>query len=192
MGYALAKAALKLGHKVTLVSGPTALTPPQGCRVLAVRSARQMASVMQNQFPKADVTIKTAAVSDYRPIKISKKKIKKQNSKLFLELKRNPDILKSFGKKKKSHQILVGFAAETHSILKNALKKMKEKNLDWLIVNDISKKEIGFATDHNEVILLSKENQTIPLAKDTKQNIARKILRHITENLKQVRLSSRT
>lgn len=179
MGYALAEAALKSGHKVTLVSGPTALTPPPGCRVFAVRSAKQMASVIQKQFPKANVIIKTAAVSDYRPVKIVKKKIKKQNAKLFLELKRNPDILKSLGKKKKNHQILVGFAAETHSLLKNALKKMKEKKLDWLVVNDVSKKETGFAKDHNEVTLLSKKGLKIPLAKDTKKNIARKILKYI-------------
>lgn len=183
MGYALAEAALKSGHKVTLVSGPTTLTPPRGCRIFLVRSAKQMASVMQKEFPKANVIIKTAAVSDYRPVKILKKKIKKQNAKLFLELKRNPDILKSLGKKKKNHQILVGFAAETHSLLKNALKKMKKKNLDWLVANDVSKTETGFAKDHNEVILLSREGLMIPLAKDTKKNIAKKILKLITETI---------
>lgn len=176
MGFALARAAKKQGHDVILVTGPTSLAPPKSCQVRTVRSAREMKKAMLKYFSKADIIIKTAAVADYRPQKTFTKKLKKQEGPLTLTFVRNPDILKALGKIKKAHQTLVGFAAETHQGLYHAKKKLKEKKLDWIILNDVSRHDIGFGSDSNEVLLMSKGGEKIRLKKQSKLKLAQKIL----------------
>lgn len=137
MGYALAQEAKRLGARVILVSGPTNLNPPRGVRFIPVISALQMKKQVDKVFPKADYVISTAAVSDYRPAKKSKKKIKKTSKYLNLKLIQNPDILESLGRKK-TKQKLIGFALETGNIVREARKKLKQKNLDLIFANSIS------------------------------------------------------
>jgi len=135
MGYALARAALKAGHDVTLVTAPTALKPPAGAKVLSVESAAQMFKAVKTQFPKCDCLIMAAAVSDYTPAKPSKTKLKKQAAKLTLELKPTVDILKWAGRHKAGSQIVVGFALEDRDLRVNAERKLCEKRLDMIVAN---------------------------------------------------------
>lgn len=142
MGYALARASLKAGHKVTLITAPTALKPPTGAKIVRVESAAQMFEAVKKQFPKCDCLIMAAAVSDYTPAKPSKTKLKKQATKLTLELKPTQDILKWAGKHKSESRarrhgprILVGFALEDRDLRGNAERKLREKNLDMIVAN---------------------------------------------------------
>lgn len=179
MGYALAVAARKHGHHVILVSGPTSLKTPKGCHFISVTTAKEMAKAMIKNFSKADVIFKVAAVADYAVKNPAKFKIKKNKKELNLTLVKNPDILKKLGKLRKKYQILVGFAAETHDVLKHAQKKLEEKNLDWIVVNDVKRKDIGFESDDNQVTLLSRDGKKIKLRKQSKLKIAGKILRQV-------------
>jgi phosphopantothenoylcysteine decarboxylase/phosphopantothenate--cysteine ligase len=142
MGYALARAALKAGHKVTLITAPTALKPPAGVKVIPVASAAAMFEAVKEQFPQCDCLIMAAAVSDYTPAKPSKTKLKKQAAKLTLELKPTQDILKWAGKHKNESRatgheprILVGFALEDRDLRSNAERKLREKRLDMIVAN---------------------------------------------------------
>lgn len=180
MGYALAEAAKKMGMRVTLVSGPTALTPPTGVRVVAVESALEMRKAVLKNFKNADITIKAAAVADYRPASAKKQKIKKTASTLHLSLVKNPDILKELGTKKKANQILVGFAAETQSLLKNARKKLTEKKCDWVVANNVAKKGLGFSSDRNEITLLHQSGRIFKIGQGLKTSLAKTILEIIS------------
>lgn len=141
MGYALAHAALKAGHKVTLITAPTALKPPAGAQVVPVQTAAEMFDAVKSHFPKCDCLIMAAAVSDYTPARPSKTKIKKRSGKLTLELKPTPDILKWAGRQRRvgcAHhkpKIIVGFALEDRDLRANAERKMHEKHLDMIIAN---------------------------------------------------------
>lgn len=180
MGYALARAARERGGEVTLVSGPTALAPPTGINLKKVKTAREMYGIVTSLAAEMDIIIKAAAVADYRPLQTNPHKIKKS---AFMEIKleKNPDILKTLGEKKIKGQILVGFAAETRDLLDNAAKKLCEKNLDLIAVNDVSQPGSGFAVDTNAVKLLLPSGfvEDIPLA--TKDEVAHKILDKITK-----------
>ena len=176
MGYAIAKAADYLGATVELVSGPTNIEKPSVSEFISVESADEMyREVMKRK--DADVIIMTAAVSDYKPKESFDQKFKKTNGPLKIELTRNQDILKSLGETK-SNQILVGFAAETENIEKYAKKKLKEKNLDFIVANDVSKKSSGFGSDMNEVIIFDKDRQ-IQLEMMSKDDVAKEILNKI-------------
>lgn len=179
MGYSLAEVALDMGYKVILISGPSALKPPKGCEFVPVETAREMQAAMLKYFPKADITFKAAAVADYRPWRVPTRKMKKKLPVLSLFLVKNPDILKLLGKKKKPGQTLVGFAAETHNGLKHARQKMEDKNLDWIVLNDVSRSDIGFESDKNEVVLLSKFGDEHRFKKQSKVSIAKKIFKKI-------------
>lgn len=155
MGYAIARAAKRRGAVVTLVSGPTALRPPYGVTFHPVRTAEEMKQAVMDRFYGCDVIIMAAAVADYRPRKLAEQKIKKGADTLSLDLVRNPDILAELGKlKKESPCILVGFAAETEDMLLNARKKLKAKNLDLIVANDVSRSDAGFETDTNIVKMI--------------------------------------
>jgi phosphopantothenoylcysteine decarboxylase/phosphopantothenate--cysteine ligase len=182
MGYAIAQAALEAGHCVTLVTGPTALKAPLGCEVIQIETANDMHKAMLKKFPKADVTIMVAAVADYRPETVAAQKIKKTKDTLTLKLVKNPDILKALGQKKKKKQILVGFAAETQNAIAYGQKKLKEKKLDWIAVNNVAKKGIGFGSEENEVTLLSAKGEQKTLKQNQKNLIAKKILEVILLN----------
>ena len=176
MGYALARAAVDRGMQVTLVSGPTALKAPAGAEVLYVETAREMQEAMSQRFAKADLIIMAAAVSDHRPETRSKQKQKKEQMRMTLDLVANPDILMELGKQKKNGQTLVGFAAETENLLPNARKKLREKNLDWIVANDVSEKDRGFQSDFNKISLLSKEQNEMDFEYQEKNSLARKIM----------------
>lgn len=182
MGYALAIAAKKRGYRVILITGPTKLPPPRGIKVIRVTTAREMLHAVMQNYKKAALIIKSAAVADYRPMSAPRHKIKKKKKTISLRLTRNPDILRELGKRKKRGQVLAGFAAETASPLKNGFLKLKNKNCDWMIVNDVSKKGIGFGLDENEITLLSSKGVIVPLKRSSKISLAFKILDILTEH----------
>lgn len=179
MGYALAKAARRMGHRVLLVSGPTSLSSPNGIKRIMVTTALEMHRVVMKNFKSADVIMKVAAVADYRPMRPAKKKIKKTGMGMTLKLVPNPDILKELGRKKRKNQLLVGFAAETDRGLPNAAKKLREKKCDWIVLNNVSKKGTGFGSDQNEVTLLSRNGRILPLGRASKEILASRIVRII-------------
>lgn len=154
MGYALAQAALQRGAQVTLVTTPTALTPPPGAEVVRVETARQMLEAVLAVYDRVDVVIKAAAVADYRPARVAEHKIKKNEESLVLELEKNPDILGQLGRHKRPGVTLVGFAAETSDLLQNAADKLRRKNLDLIVANDVTVPGAGFGSDTNIVKLL--------------------------------------
>jgi len=179
MGFELARSAMEKGFDVTLVSGPVSLSCPEGVNFVAVETALEMREALINFFAEADLTIMSAAVSDHRPENLGNFKIKKDQLPDQLKLIPNPDILLELGKLKGSQQTLVGFAAESDDHLDNARKKLEGKNLDWIVVNDISNRTIGFESEKNEVTLLSRKNETFTLPLSTKREIASGILQRI-------------
>ena len=179
MGFELARAAIEKGLDVTLVTGPVSLSCPEGVNFVAVETVLEMREALINFFTEADLTIMSAAVSDHRPENLGNLKIKKDQLPDQLKLIPNPDILLELGKLKSSQQTLVGFAAESDDHLDNARKKLEGKNLDWIVVNDISNRTIGFESEKNEVTLLSRKNETFTLPLSTKREIASGILQRI-------------
>ncbi|MCC3144768.1 bifunctional phosphopantothenoylcysteine decarboxylase/phosphopantothenate--cysteine ligase CoaBC [Halanaerobium sp. Z-7514] len=178
MGYALAKAASYRGADVSLVSGPTQLQTPLGVNKIEVETASEMETAILKEFKEADITIMAAAVADYTPKNYNKEKLKKRDAELKLELKRTTDILKELGAKKRKDQLLVGFAAESEDLIKNARKKLASKKADYIIANDISDKNIAFASDKNKITILSQNSsQAMPL--ENKEDLAHKIFDYL-------------
>jgi len=177
MGYALARAAARRGAEVVLVSGPTALTPPPGVTFCPVKTADEMHRLIFENREGCDIVIKAAAVSDYRPRECAGQKIKKGAASLSLELVRNPDILACLGDAKvESPCILVGFAAETENLLANAEKKLKAKNLDMIVANDVSSNDAGFETDTNRVKFIYRDGRVEDTPLMTKDEVADRVL----------------
>jgi phosphopantothenoylcysteine decarboxylase/phosphopantothenate--cysteine ligase len=174
MGYSIAEEARDRGAEVTLVSGPTNLNIPFGVQFVSVRTNEEMLNAVLEKFEKQDIVVKAAAVSDYKPKVYSQKKIKKDGDELSLPLTRDIDILKELGKLK-SNQILVGFAAESNDLIENAAKKLESKNLDYIIANDITGVDTGFASNNNKVTIIFKDGNKIDLDKMTKREVARKL-----------------
>ncbi|ACL69739.1 bifunctional phosphopantothenoylcysteine decarboxylase/phosphopantothenate--cysteine ligase CoaBC [Halothermothrix orenii] len=158
MGYALARAASFRGARVTLISGPGNLKPPVGVNFIRVKTARDMFGEVKSLADDQDIFILAAAVSDYRPSHFSRHKIKKKDTDMKLVLERNPDIAAYLGKNKTSKQLLIGFAAESDSIIENAREKMIKKNLDMIIANDITGENTGFESDYNKGYLIRRGN----------------------------------
>jgi len=175
MGYAIAQEAADRGAQTILVSGPTALTAPRGVEVIQVETALQMSAAVLDHLPKATVVIKAAAVSDYRLSRPATSKLKKSETSHTLELVPNPDILKEIGTQKGA-RIVVGFAAETGDLLRQAERKLKEKNLDLIVANDVTWEGAGFSHDTNHVIMIDLygEIEEVPLS--PKRQVARRIL----------------
>src|ERR1700689_3602687 len=173
MGYAVAEAALRRGARVLLVSGPTALTPPGAAEVTRVESAEQMRDAVLNLLPQASIVIKSAAVSDYRAKTTSAQKIKRKGP-ITLELEPTADILKEISARKQS-QIVVGFAAETENVLENARQKLAAKQLDAIVVNDVSREGIGFDSDRNQVTIIT-HDQVVEVPETTKWEVAQRVL----------------
>ncbi len=178
MGYAIAGEAADRGAKVVLISGPALLPPPPGVDVINVETAQEMQDAMLLQYDGADIVIKAAAVADYRVKAVASQKIKKSGDSLILELVKNPDILKELGKRKK-HQYLVGFAAETNDLIDNAKSKITAKNLDMIVANDVSLPGAGFNYDTNIVKFIYPDGQITSLDKLSKQEVAKKLLDEI-------------
>ena len=164
MGFAMARVAWCRGADVTLVSGPTSLAPPRGVRFYPVRTAREMQQAILEHYPQATMVIAAAAVADYRPAQVALQKLKKGKGNFSIELTRNPDILAELGQQK-DNRILVGFATETEDVLQNAVRKLRSKNLDMIVANDVTQEGAGFAHDTNIVTLIdrSERMETLPL-----------------------------
>ncbi len=178
MGYELARAAQSRGARTVLISGPTSLDPPASVEFVAVRSADQMREKVLQYFPEASILIKAAAVADFKPRALADRKIKKNGKSLVLELVPTPDILKEVGPQKEG-RLVVGFAAETQEILQNGHKKLKEKCLDLMVVNDVTQAGAGFDSDTNIVTILSRDGQEVRFDRRPKSEVAHEILNQI-------------
>lgn len=174
MGYAIAEEARDRGAKVTLISGPTNLKPPFGIEIINVKTNEEMYSQVLEHFDSQDIVIKSAAVGDYKVKEYSSSKIKKTDNDLNLKLVRDNDILKKLGELK-TKQILVGFAAESDDLIENAEAKLRNKNLDYIVANNITSNDVGFASDDNKVIIISKQGRIINLDKMPKKMVAREL-----------------
>ncbi len=173
MGYALAEAALRRGARVLLVSGPTALKPPSAAEVTWVESASQMREAVLRLLAEASIVIKAAAVSDYTVINPPDQKIKRTGA-MTLELEPSADILAEIARRKTS-QIIIGFAAETQSVMENARKKLVSKSLDIIVANDVSQPGIGFDSERNTVTILTAD-ETTEVPETTKWEVAQRVL----------------
>jgi phosphopantothenoylcysteine decarboxylase / phosphopantothenate---cysteine ligase len=183
MGYALAEEAVKLGAEVYLVSGPVNLSKPKGVIFISVESAEEMYQAVMNQFGNVDAVIKTAAVADYRPKNASEHKIKKQPGDETIQLERTKDILFELGKRKQ-HQILVGFAAETNNVEEYAQAKLMKKNADMIVANNVLTQGAGFGTDTNIVTVYKRDEEPLSLPMMTKNEVAVRLLKEISTILK--------
>jgi phosphopantothenoylcysteine decarboxylase/phosphopantothenate--cysteine ligase len=196
-GYALAQAAIDAGADVTLITTPTALTPPIGTRALAVQTAKQMLDVVVNESASADVLIMAAAVADFRPKQIAENKMKKRDGIPQIELEETEDILEAVARQRSGMPVLrpdatggsisakrpcvmVGFAAESHALLENASEKLKSKELDLIVANDISSKDAGFGMESNRVTLLYPNGKQESLPLMSKSDVADTIIERIS------------
>ena len=183
MGYALAEAAVNAGAEVILISGPVALSAPDRVHRIEVKSAEEMREAVMERLPEMDIIIKAAAVADYRPKRVYDQKIKKQRDTLTIELEKNPDIAMEIGKRKRSNQFFVGFAAETENVEQYAQEKRKKKGMDLIIANQVSLPGIGFGSDQNEVSIYDATGEVLHLPKMDKQDVAERIISLIGERI---------
>lgn len=186
MGYAIAEAAQKRGAKVSLISGPTNLPVPAEVSFIQVEKAKEMYSAVRSRFGKADVLIMAAAVSDFVPSIVSPDKIKNKDEEILLKLKPSVDILKEMGKRKRK-KILVGFSLETEDEIGNSKRKLVEKNLDLIVVNNPNVPGAGFEVDTNQVILIDKRGKTEKLPLLSKKEVAEKVLDKVSVLLKRIK-----
>lgn len=185
MGYAIARAALRAGHQVILISGPVNLRPPAKARVIAVGTSDEMFDAVHQHVQGVDAVVMCAAVADFKPAVYTPRKIKKRDGLTQLRLKPARDILSSIAKLQKKI-LIVGFAAETESLRANARKKLREKECDLVVGNDVSRMDTGLESDENELILFFKNGETRRLPRATKIHLARKLV-EIFEELEEKR-----
>jgi phosphopantothenoylcysteine decarboxylase / phosphopantothenate---cysteine ligase len=178
MGYALARAAIRRGAEVALISGPTELEPPAGARLTSVTTAAEMRHAVLEEFSGCTAVIMAAAVSDYRPVDFARKKIKRGKGPIELRLEPNPDILQEISARKNG-KMLVGFAAETGELVANAAKKLKDKNLDMIVANNVSEAGAGFDVDTNVATILDRDGTVRSLPLMSKDELAEQILDHL-------------
>jgi len=177
MGYALAGEALRRGARVILISGPTSLFPPLGAELLPVETAADMAREVRKNLSRADVLIMAAAVADFRPAERSKQKIKKKEAPPALNLVPTEDILASLDRPGgRSKKVIIGFAAETVDVVANASRKLREKKLDLIVANDVSRKGIGFDSDFNQVVIIDRNGATVESPTASKREISRFVM----------------
>jgi phosphopantothenoylcysteine decarboxylase/phosphopantothenate--cysteine ligase len=188
MGFALAAEAARRGADVTLIAGPTHLFPPRGVSVVRVVTAEEMFNAALNQAQGADLVLKAAAVSDYRPEERARGKLKKETLRrrattgasgdraIVLRLLPTPDILEELGRRKKPNQVLIGFAAETDELERNARRKLRRKNLDFVVANRIGVQGEGFESETNRALVLGRAGERVDLPSMTKDEMARAIL----------------
>ncbi len=178
MGYNIAKICMLRGASVTLVTGPTALSYPPFVETIPVTTAREMYEAVTSKSDSMDIIIKAAAVADYRPAHVADDKIKKSDSSMAIELEKTDDILKYLGTHKKEGQFLCGFSMETENMLENSRKKLKKKNLDMIVANNLKVSGAGFKGDTNVVTLITKD-QEIELPLMSKEDVASNLMDHI-------------
>jgi phosphopantothenoylcysteine decarboxylase/phosphopantothenate--cysteine ligase len=188
MGYAVAEAALRRGARVLLVSGPTAIAAPGGAELTRVETAEEMLAAVLKLLPESTVLIKTAAVADFRPKAAAGQKIKR-TSEMTLELEPTADILAEVARRKTS-QVVVGFAAETENVLENARKKLASKSLDAIVVNDVSREGIGFDSDRNAVTIIL-HSEVIEVPETSKWEVAHRVLDQVVKLRKRSGVASR-
>jgi phosphopantothenoylcysteine decarboxylase / phosphopantothenate---cysteine ligase len=184
MGFAVAEALQEAGAETILIAAPTDLPTPPGVKRISVMTAQEMYNEVMREFPSVDIVIKAAAVADYRPKEISGQKIKKQGTSLTVELVPNPDILSELGKIK-TKQVLVGFAAETENLIAHAQDKMRRKNVDMLVANDVTQPGAGFGSPTNIVSFLFPDGKRIDLPQMNKLEIARQLVQEVVGVLKE-------
>jgi phosphopantothenoylcysteine decarboxylase / phosphopantothenate---cysteine ligase len=178
MGYALARAAIRRGAEVALISGPTMLEPPAGARLIPVTTAAEMRHAVLNEFPRSTAVIMAAAVTDYRPADFAGKKMKRGQGPIEIRLEPNPDILKEIGAQKNG-KLLVGFAAETDELVANAKKKLEDKNLDMIVANDVTGAGAGFDVDTNVATILDRGGGVLALPLMSKDELAEQIFDYL-------------
>jgi phosphopantothenoylcysteine decarboxylase/phosphopantothenate--cysteine ligase len=174
MGYALAQAAAQRGARVILVSGPVQLPEPAGVSVIHVRTAMEMHDAVMEHLGEAGIIVKSAAVADYHLSRVPQHKIKKTAARISIDLDPTPDILAELGQKK-GDRLLIGFAAETENLTESARLKLKTKNCDMVVANLVNQEGTGFESDQNEVVLVLRTGETIPIARAPKREIADRI-----------------
>ncbi len=179
MGYAIAEAALQAGHDVTLISGPVNLDPPHGGRFISISTGDEMFDAIDRHLGDCDVLVMCAAVADYKPKNISPGKIKKRDTNFSLELIPTRDILGSLSKQDRQF-LVVGFAAETNDVEENAQKKLRDKNCDMIVANDVSRANSGMESNENEVTILFRNGEKKKISRAPKKIIARELVKIIS------------
>jgi phosphopantothenoylcysteine decarboxylase / phosphopantothenate---cysteine ligase len=174
MGYAIAEAALDAGHDVILISGPVNLAPPRNARFISVGTGDEMFEAVYRHADEPDVCVLCAAVADYKPANVSQTKIKKRGDRMSLELIPTRDILESLGQQRDRTFLLVGFAAETDHIEKNAWEKLRRKNCDIIVANDA---RAGMESDENELLILFRDGEIKKFLRAPKRNLARELVK---------------
>jgi phosphopantothenoylcysteine decarboxylase/phosphopantothenate--cysteine ligase len=177
MGYAIAEAALAEGHHVTLISGPVNLEAPRDAQLISVLTSDEMFEAVHRHADQYDICVLCAAVADYKPASVSPTKIKKRDEKFSLEVIPTRDILDSLGQQQDRQFILVGFAAETDHVEENAMKKLREKNCDIIVANDVSSADSGMESDMNEVTISFRNGEKEKISRAPKKIIARELVK---------------
>ena len=190
MGYAIAEAAIEAGHDVTLISGPANLDTPKNVRALSIQTSDEMYEAVRNAVRNCDVLVMCAAVADYKPAKYSSQKLKKKSATLSLDLVPTRDILSSIASQDRSF-LVVGFAAETENVAANAQKKLRAKNCDMIVANDVSSSDYGMESAENEVTIFFRNGETKTISRAPKKNIARELVK-IISNMREKCLTKKT
>ncbi len=190
MGYALAAAAIEAGHEVVLISGPVNLGPPRGAQFTSVLTGDEMYAAVREQVRACDAFVMCAAVTDYRPAAVAQQKLKKRDEILSLELIPTRDILASISKQDRQF-LVVGFAAETNNVEENARNKLRSKECDLIVANDVSDPKHGIESDDNEVTIFLKNGEQKKIARSSKKNVARELVK-IFENVREKCLTKKT
>lgn len=181
MGYAIARSAKMRGAQVTLITGPVSLAPLDGVRMIPITSACEMREAVMEALPQSDLVIKAAAVGDYRPAQFQDDKIKKHDDDMSVSLVRNPDILAEIGENRRDDQVICGFSMETRDLLENSTKKLKKKNCDVIVANNLKVEGAGFAGDTNVVTLLYRDGTVEPLELMEKDSVADILLERLVD-----------
>jgi phosphopantothenoylcysteine decarboxylase/phosphopantothenate--cysteine ligase len=180
MGYAIAEAALARGHEVTLISGPSCLAPPRGTQLISITTSDELHEAVHRAVRACDVLVMCAAVSDYKPATSADRKMKKRKSPFALKLIPTRDILASLSREKRKY-LVVGFAAETHDLKINAQKKLRRKNCDMIVANDVSRSDSGMESDANEVVIFLRSGESEKISHASKKIIARELVKKISK-----------
>ena len=180
MGYAIAEAALAAGHNVKLISGPASVAPPEGAQFISITTSDELHDEVHRAVRRCDVLVMCAAVSDYKPAKVEPRKSRKLKGPFSLELIPTRDILTSLSRDNRSY-LVVGFAAETHNLETNAQKKLREKNCDLIVANDVSQTDSGMESDENAVTIFFRNGESKTISRRSKNIIARELVKIISK-----------
>ena len=180
MGYAIAEAALAAGHEVKLISGPASVAPPEGTQFISITTSDELHAEVRRAVRECDALVMCAAVSDYKPAQVQSRKMKKQKTPFALELIPTRDILASLPKENRNY-LVAGFAAETHDLETNARKKLRKKNCDMIVANDVSQTDSGMESDNNAVKIFFRNGEALTISRRSKKIIARELVKIISK-----------